>query len=99
MGYLFVSMSVISGSADVSSEWLKEHRAWLSNPCSRRPYETQKHVYNRTTPVALVQFSLNVICDDSPVSGGVMGSNETRRLVVSAKSERSSPCVCHARGG
>jgi hypothetical protein len=42
MAYHFMSMDIMSGSAVVSGEWLKEHRAWLSNPCSRRPYETQE---------------------------------------------------------
>ena len=40
MGYLFVSMDMLSGSAGVLGEWLKEHEPVCPKPCSRRPYET-----------------------------------------------------------
>ena len=42
MGHLSVRMSVISGPAVVSCEWLKEHEPGCPKPCSRRPYETQE---------------------------------------------------------
>ena len=42
MGYLFVSMDILSGSAGVLGEWLKEHEPVCPKPSSRRPYETQE---------------------------------------------------------
>ena len=45
-----------------------------SKPCSRRPNETQKYVYNKTTPVTLVRYDLSMICDESAVSGGGLRS-------------------------
>jgi hypothetical protein len=70
-------MDILSGSAVVSSEWLKEHRAWLSNPCSRRPYETQEVDNDKEMSARFAQLVLYSICDESPVFGGDLGSIDT----------------------
>ena len=67
-------MDILSGSAGVLGEWLKQLRAFLSIPYGRRPNETQKYVYNKTTPVTLVQYDLYMIYDESAVSGGGLRS-------------------------
>ena len=96
VGYLFVSMDILSGSAVVSSEWLKEHRAWLSNPCSRRPYETQevdndKEMSTRFSNVFDTVYVMNHRC-----SAVIWARSIRVRLVVRALSARSSlvfsPC-------
>ncbi len=46
----------------------------LSIPWGRRSNETQKYVYNKNTPVTLVQYDLYMICDESAVSGGGLRS-------------------------
>jgi hypothetical protein len=67
MGHLSVRMSVISGPASVSGEWLKEHEPGCPKPCSRRPSETQE-VDNDKEMSARFGNVRYIIYDDSPAS-------------------------------